>query len=102
MSAAFQEQAKISNENQKFVTISFKPLSFHCDDGHGPFTTVLWRRRNRTALGKTEKQEDTMAWVGNKERWARNGQLGLLKNGIEDLRKKWGEVKRKWSVKYGH
>lgn len=28
MSAAFQEQAKISNENQKFVTISFKPLSF--------------------------------------------------------------------------
>lgn len=28
-----------------------------------------------------------MAWVGNKERWARNGQLGLLKNGREDLRK---------------
>lgn len=83
----FKNKLKFPMRTRNLLQFLLNPYPFHCDDGHDPFTTVLWRRRNRTALGKPEKQEDTMAWVGNKERWARNGQLGLLKNGIEDLRK---------------
>lgn len=51
--------------------------------------------------GKTEKQEDTMAWVGNKEKCDRNGQWPAQEwdRGFE---KKQGEAKGKRSVKYGH
>lgn len=83
MSTAFQEQTKISNENQKFVTISFKPLSFS-----------LWQWPWPFHHSSMEEEESYCPWeagrhhgLGNKKRCDRNGQLGLLKNGVEDLRK---------------